>query len=520
MTSVLTAFRDNAEKVAAAIAECRRLGIEVRTPDVHRSGLGFTVEGEAIRFGLLAVKNVGEGAIESIIAAREAGGEFRSLTDFCNRVDLRLVNHKVLESLAKVGALNMLGHPAQILLGLDDALAVGQAAQRDRVTGQTSLFDIAGDEAAVLERPLPPTPETPVRERLRWEKELLGLYLSDHPMGEVADRVGQFVTAYSGDLKDESLDGQRVVLGGIVTGQRTVITKAKSTMAVVTLEDLQGTLEVVVFPRTYEQTVGMWRDGAILLVAGRVDHRGEEASLLADSVWDWDAVAGQGPEAFAREVGALDRRGGRRGAGGAGVSGQTGNGNAHGSNGGHAGSSREPVLAASTGATTAAGVPVVPGVSPVRVSPTRVEAERPPPADLPRVVPAEPIATYAEPPDLASAAAGSGAEAPDEPPLPDEQRDAAAAAAQAPSEPVDAAPGAVLNVRFARDAGSERVVSAMQAFKAVLRDRPGGTRVVVHVPAPGGSALPMELRGVAYDAELLAEVRRRVGDGVIEISLG
>ena len=326
MTSVLTAFRDNAEKVAAAVVECRRLGIEVRPPDVHRSGLGFTVEGDSIRFGLLAVKNVGEGAIESIIAARESGGEFRSLTDFCSRVDVRLANRKVLESLAKVGALNMVGHPAQVLLGLDDALATGQATQRDRITGQTSLFDVGGDDALVLERPLPETPETPVRERLRWEKELLGLYLSDHPMGEVAERVGQFVTAYSGDLKDESLDGQRVVLGGIVTGIRSVITKSKSTMAVVTLEDLQGTLEVVVFPRTYEQTIGTWRDGAILLVAGRVDHRGEEASLLADAVWDWDTVADRGPEAFAREVGALDRRGGgRRG----GPGGQPPNGNGY-----------------------------------------------------------------------------------------------------------------------------------------------------------------------------------------------
>ena len=122
-------------------------------PPVRTSG--FTVEDEAIRFGLLAVKNVGEGAIESIIDAREAGGEFRSLTDFCTRVDLRLANRKVLESLAKVGALNCFGHPAQVLLGLDDALAAGQAAQRDRISGQTSLFDMGGDEAATLERPLP-----------------------------------------------------------------------------------------------------------------------------------------------------------------------------------------------------------------------------------------------------------------------------------------------------------------------------------------------------------------------------
>ena len=184
MAAVLTAFRENEEKVAAAVAECRRMSIEVRPPDVHRSHLEFTVEGDAIRFGLLAVKNVGQGAIESIIAAREAGGDFRSLTDFCTRIDLRLANRKVLEALIKVGALSAFGHPAQLLLGLDDAIAAAQATQRDRITGQTSLFDLAAADAEVFERPLPSATEVPVRERLRWEKELLGLYLSEHPMGE------------------------------------------------------------------------------------------------------------------------------------------------------------------------------------------------------------------------------------------------------------------------------------------------------------------------------------------------
>jgi len=309
------------------------------------------------------------------------------------------------------------------------------------------------------------------------------------------------VTAYSGDLKDESLDGQRVVLGGIVTGIRSVMTKAKATMAVVTLEDLQGTLEVVVFPKTYETTMRTWRDGAILLVAGRVDHRGDEASLLADSVWDWDTVAERGPEAFAKDVGSLDKRARRGGpSGGSGGNGNGGNGgNGNGGNGGGYGNG---------GLRPTPGPGMDPGArrDPVAVGPGPGPTPRPP----------EPVATYSEPPGLTAA----GADSPDEPPLPDEQRSVAAAAAQAPSRPMEASPGAVLNVRFARAAGTDRVVSAMQAFKTVLRERPGGTRVVVHVPAPGGSALPMELRGVAYDSELVAEVQRRVGEGVIDLQLG
>src|SRR5258706_11233592 len=152
----------------------------------------------------------------------------------------------------------------------------------------------------VLERPMRQAGEVPVSERLGWEKELLGLYLSEHPMGEVADLVGDYVTAYSGELKsDETLDGQRLVVGGIVVASRTVVTRTRSTMSVVTLEDLQGSIEVVVFPRLYEQTGPIWQDGAILLVAGRVDHRGEEVSLLADVVVPWDDAVARRPEAFA-----------------------------------------------------------------------------------------------------------------------------------------------------------------------------------------------------------------------------
>ena len=142
MTAVLTAFRSNEEKVAAAIAECRRMGIEVLPPDVHRSDVEFTVEGDAIRFGLLAVKNVGQGAIESIIAARKNGGEFVSLRDFCERVDLRLVNSRVIEALAWVGALSPFGHPIQIVDALPSILPAAQETQQQRANGQMSAFEL------------------------------------------------------------------------------------------------------------------------------------------------------------------------------------------------------------------------------------------------------------------------------------------------------------------------------------------------------------------------------------------
>jgi len=485
------------------------------------------VEGEAIRFGLLAVKNVGEGAIESIIDARSEGGSFRSLADFCGRIDLRLANKRVLESLAKVGGLNAFGHPAQVVAGLDDAIAAAQATQRDRITGQTSLFDVGADEAPALEKPLPQVSEEPVRRRLAWEKELLGLYLSDHPLGALADEIGRYVTAYSGDLHDESLDQQRVVIGGIVTGFRTIVTKSKQTMGIATLEDLQGTLEVIVFPRLYEQTMGTWTEGTILLVAGRVDHKGDETPLLADLVTEWDAATARGPEVFARDVAAADRprgRGARPGAGGAGASNGNGNGNGNGRPPAPPGIRPSPSEVNGGSPEVPAGSPAsaigaaAPFVSPLRSGTASGPTAAPAPAmAVPNFAPAEPMPAYQEP----AGAVLAGPERDDEPPLPDEARAPAAEAARATTTPVDAGPESVLHVRFSGAAGADRVVSAMETFRVLLRDRPGATRVILHVPASSGEALPMELRrGVAYDSELLAEIQRRLGSGLIDIHLG
>ena len=314
----------------------------------------------------------------------------------------------------------------------------------------------------------------------------------------MAEQVGRFVNAYSGDLKDETLDGQRVVVGGIVTGQRTVITKRQEAMAIVTLEDLQGSIEVVVFPRLYETTRSLLRDGSILLIAGRVDHKGEEVSLLADLVADWDDAAARGPEEFARDVAAGDR-GGRNGS-----------------------FRRTPV---GVGPGVAAGVPTaVPatgGAPSAFVSPRR-DGEHgngtgATPEAMPRIQPPEPVGTYIE---ARGAIVTADEDAHDEPAVPDEARARIVGDATADA-PVAAGPETVLHVRFEGTAGPDRLVRAMETVKLLLKDRPGGTKVVLHVPAPGGGqALPMELRwGVAYDAELLAEVRRQLGDGLVELRL-
>ncbi len=324
------------------------------------------MEGDSIRFGLLVVKNVGASAIESIIAARENGGEFTSFADLCARIDLRLVNKRVMEALIKVNALSFLGHPAQLLAGLDEAMAYGQAQARDRATGQGSLFDMLGDEADNgLAQRLPTVTEAPSRERLRWEKELLGLYLSDHPLGELAEEMGGYVNAWTGDIGAD-LDQERVVVGGMAVGIRRVITRNRESMAVVTLEDMQGSVDVVVFPRTYADAgvAAKLNEDAVLLVAGRVDHKGDETVVLADSVWTWEEAGEKGRDAFAAEVAAGDRgrRGGRR----------DGNGRGRGGSNGGAGA-RPP--AGSPGAATVepaspspAETMIIPRVSPLRGS--------------------------------------------------------------------------------------------------------------------------------------------------------
>ncbi len=322
MTAVMNGFRERAEKVAAVIAECKRLGIEVRPPDVQKSHALFAVETdandvpEAIRFGLAAIKNVGEGAIDAIVAVRDGGeepGPFVSLDDLCRRVDLRTVNKRVMESLIKASAVSSLGTAGALLDALDTALENGQRHQRDVAAGQSTLFDLFAVAADAGPSFLDGGDEIPRRERLRWEKELIGLYLSEHPLGDITEDLPDYVTAYTGDLAEET-DQSKVTLGGILISSRRIVTRAGSTMLVATLEDLQGSVEVVVFPKVFEQTANSWADDSVVLVTGRIDRRDDAPQILCEAVHQWDDAVRMGPVAFAAERDRLlaARGGGRR----------------------------------------------------------------------------------------------------------------------------------------------------------------------------------------------------------------
>ena len=306
MTALLTVERHNTEKVGLLIAECRHMGIEVLPPDVNLSGLDFTIEeqgdrpaqadaGPAIRFGMGAVKNVGEGPVETILAARQAGGPFQSLDGFCRRVDLRNVNRRAMESLIKVGALRPFGTRSQLLPIVERIIALSANLHRAQDVGQMSLFgEATGVHLAAEDTLLPSlsqTAEVPQKEILAWEKDLVGLYISEHPLTRAMVRLQDVVTAHAGTLSEE-MNGQQVVVAGMVQRARRYTTKKGEEMAFVTLEDLNGTCDVVVFPRVWNKTKHLWEPDQILVVTGKVDAgRRDTPSLLCTWAKPPDEVA-------------------------------------------------------------------------------------------------------------------------------------------------------------------------------------------------------------------------------------
>lgn len=280
MAALMSSEAGDTDKIALYLAECRRLGLAVLPPDVNASQELFAAEGESLRFGLAAIRNVGMGAAKAIREARAADGPFRSFADFCNRVDLRVVHARVLESLIKAGALDGFnGQRVQLLRQLPQVLGAAQKWQLEKEQGQMAMFDALPAESPAGE---PPAAESP-RQRLADEKEALGFYLSGHPLAEFSRVLETFNTATTQTL-GELPEGAAVVIGGEVMGLRHSLTKRKETMLRFWLEDPAGMVEVIVWPDLLGRHRTFLVKGAMLFVQGRVDRSGEESRLVATDI--------------------------------------------------------------------------------------------------------------------------------------------------------------------------------------------------------------------------------------------
>ncbi len=274
MAALLTSEMGNADKMVGYFAECRELGIRVLPPDVNESDKIFTVVEEGIRFGLAAIKNVGEGAVESIIAAREDGGRFGSFFDFCRRSDLQRVNKRVVEGLVKVGAFDSMGcRRAQLTAVMEPALDEAAAIQRERERGQTSIFGEPQDGGAALDDQTPHLPDLPEwdeGQRLKYERELTGFYITAHPLDRFAAAIDRFATSTTQGLA-EVADSKEVKLCGIITTVRVMTTKKGDRMAYFQMEDLRGLVEVIAFPDLYKNAGELIQPETVVRVSGTVD---------------------------------------------------------------------------------------------------------------------------------------------------------------------------------------------------------------------------------------------------------
>ncbi len=291
MAALLTSEMGDTDKIVKYIDECRAMDLRVQPPDVNVSAVQFSVAGDTIRFGLAAIKNVGEAAMESILATRKQDGPFRSLEDFCARVDLRLVNRRVLESLIKAGAFDSLGLPrAHLMAGVDTALETGQRQQREKAEGQASFFDLLPTPvAAPKAEPIALVAEWDSDQRLEFEKEVLGFYISGHPLARYASMVESFGITSTSEIAAKSA-GARVLLFGQVAALKETATKSGSRMAFVTLEDMVGTVEVTVFPEPFKAAAEHLRGRQPVLVRGRIDDADKGRVVLADDIRPLEAA--------------------------------------------------------------------------------------------------------------------------------------------------------------------------------------------------------------------------------------
>jgi DNA polymerase-3 subunit alpha len=291
MAALISSVMNTKDRVPFYVAACAEMGIEVLPPDVNSSAHDFAVVEGKIRFGLNAVKNVGDPAARAIIAAREEGGPFESLWDFTERVDPQAANKRALESLIKCGALDSAGATRRGMLEcLEQALSWGGRSQADKIAGQGSIFDLGDEvETAPKHHPDIPAHEFEKNELLRLEKETLGLYVSEHPLNAVRDQLRRKTDASLAEL-ERRRDGEIVTVGGIVSAIKQVTTKKGEPMVFVRLDDVIGSAECVVFNSVYASSHELLVADAILVVKARIDHKEGETKLIAIEVSTFEAT--------------------------------------------------------------------------------------------------------------------------------------------------------------------------------------------------------------------------------------
>ena len=295
MAALMTSVMDNAAKVSGYVEECKKMGIQLLPPDINEGYRQFSVSDGKIRFALAAIKNVGKGAVDALVAEREKNGPFTSMTDFCNRMEGGEWNKRGIESLIKGGAMDSLGgFRSQYMVIYKSILdGIGQA-RKNNIEGQLNLFDMdGGDESFQQQDELPPIQEYPLREKLAMEKEVLGIYVSGHPLAEYEEQLRRkishssldFLPVEEGEDRLQVEEETKVIVGGMVAGISVKYTRNNDKMAFVTLEDFQGSMEIIIFPKVYEKCAASLKEDEVLLIKGRANVSADgEGKVIAQEV--------------------------------------------------------------------------------------------------------------------------------------------------------------------------------------------------------------------------------------------
>jgi len=280
MAAAITSEQNDIERVAFLVDECKSMKLKVLPPNINESDQDFTkAEEKTIHFGLRAVKNVGHNVVSAIVSERKKNGQYKSITDFIERVESKDLNKKSLESLVKCGALNGFGERNQLLTSMEQILALARETQRARQSGQASLF--SGQEASMPSFTLPQVTPASKKDCLSWEKELLGLYISEHPLERFSQRLNKLAQTCQNLSKNQS--GRRIKVGGVINKIKKINTRTGQPMLFVEIEDMTGRVEVLVFPSILERTSSAWQEEKIVLISGRLSDHDNDLKILCDN---------------------------------------------------------------------------------------------------------------------------------------------------------------------------------------------------------------------------------------------